>query len=75
MLQGWPAEYISCSDGCATSYSRYIILTIIPVTEDACVPRVTLVEAVELLGSFDERLREYAAQRLSMRGIKIVKVS
>ncbi|KAK9843007.1 hypothetical protein WJX74_005543 [Apatococcus lobatus] len=35
--------------------------------------KVTLIEAVELLSAFDGRLREYASQRLTRRGIKIVK--
>lgn len=39
---------------------------------DGC--RVTLIEAVELLSAFDGRLREYASQRLTKRGINIVKV-
>ena len=34
--------------------------------------RVTLVEAMQLLGSFDARLREYAARTLHRQGIHLV---
>lgn len=37
-------------------------------------PRVTLVEAKELLGSFDGSLREYAARKLVKQGILLRKV-
>ena len=36
--------------------------------------RVTLIEAKELLGSFDASLREYAARKLTRQGIKLRKV-
>ncbi|KAL4457622.1 hypothetical protein ABPG75_012487 [Micractinium tetrahymenae] len=35
--------------------------------------RITMVEANELLGSFDSRLREYAARRLTQEGVQLVK--
>ncbi|KAK9817823.1 hypothetical protein WJX72_002730 [[Myrmecia] bisecta] len=35
--------------------------------------RVTLVEAQELLGSFDTRLREYAARKLHKQGVHLIK--
>lgn len=35
--------------------------------------RVTLIEADQLLGSFDARLREYAAKKLSKAGIHLIK--
>lgn len=34
--------------------------------------RVTLVEAMQLLGSFDARLREYAARTLHRQGIRLM---
>lgn len=36
--------------------------------------RVTLIEGAQLLGSFDVRLREYAARKLHRQGIRLVKV-
>lgn len=36
--------------------------------------RITLVEGAQLLGSFDGRLREYAARKLHNQGIHLVKV-
>ena len=36
--------------------------------------RVTLVEANEVLGSFDVRLREYAARKLHKQGVHLVQV-
>jgi hypothetical protein len=36
--------------------------------------RVTLVEARDILGNFDVRLREYAARHLTRQGVKLVKV-
>ncbi|KAL4421702.1 hypothetical protein ABPG77_010646 [Micractinium sp. CCAP 211/92] len=35
--------------------------------------RITMIEANELLGSFDSRLREYAARRLTREGVQLVK--
>ena len=37
--------------------------------------RVTIVEGMQLLGSFDARLREYAATKLHKQGVSLVKVS
>ena len=34
---------------------------------------VTLIEANELLGSFDARLREYAARKLAKQGVQLVR--
>ena len=41
-----------------------------------CVPvcRVTLIEAQQLLGTFDAPLREYAANRLNKQGVHLLKV-
>lgn len=36
--------------------------------------RVTIVEGMQLLGSFDVRLREYAAEKLHKQGVQLVKV-
>lgn len=36
--------------------------------------RVTIVEGMQLLGSFDARLREYAATKLHKQGVSLVKV-
>ena len=36
--------------------------------------RVTLVEGLQILGSFDTRLREYAAKKLHNQGVSLVKV-
>lgn len=36
--------------------------------------RVTLVEANEVLGSFDVRLREYAASKLHKQGVHLIQV-
>lgn len=36
--------------------------------------RVTMIEAKELLGSFDGSLREYAARKLTRQGIRLRKV-
>ena len=36
--------------------------------------RVTLVEGRDILGSFDIKLREYAAQHLTKNGVKLQKV-
>jgi NADH:ubiquinone reductase (non-electrogenic) len=36
--------------------------------------RVTVVEAKELLGTFDGSLREYAARKLVAQGVKLRKV-
>ena len=36
--------------------------------------RITLVEGLQLLGSFDVRLREYAARKLHKQGVHLVKV-
>ena len=36
--------------------------------------RVTIVEGMQLLGSFDVRLREYAADKLHKQGVQLVKV-
>ena len=36
--------------------------------------RVTIVEGMQLLGSFDVRLREYAANKLQKQGVQLVKV-
>jgi hypothetical protein len=47
---------------------------------DACTSRcahglrLTLIEASELLGSFDARLREYAARKLIKAGVHLMKV-
>ena len=38
-----------------------------------CCRRVTLVEASELLGNFDGKLREYAAQSLVKAGVHLMK--
>ena len=35
--------------------------------------QITLVEGFQLLGSFDVRLREYAAQKLHKQGVHLVK--
>ena len=37
--------------------------------------RITLVEGLQLLGSFDVRLREYAARKLHQQGVHLVKVA
>lgn len=37
--------------------------------------RVTIVEGMQLLGSFDVRLREYAANKLHKQGVHLVKVN
>ena len=37
--------------------------------------RVILIEAQEVLGSFDVSLREYAAKKLTKQGVYLVKVS
>ena len=37
--------------------------------------RVTIVEGMELLGSFDTRLREYAADKLHKQGVHLIKVT
>ena len=37
--------------------------------------RVTIVEGMELLGSFDVRLREYAADKLHKQGVHLIKVT
>ncbi len=36
--------------------------------------RVTIVEGLQLLGNFDARLREYAADKLHKQGVNLVKV-
>ena len=36
--------------------------------------RVTIVEGLQLLGNFDARLREYAADKLHKQGVHLVKV-
>lgn len=36
--------------------------------------RISLVEGAQLLGSFDVRLREYAARKLHDQGIHLIKV-
>lgn len=36
--------------------------------------RVTLVEGMQILGTFDTRLREYAAKKLHNQGVSLVKV-
>lgn len=36
--------------------------------------RITLIEAAELLGTFDEPLREYATNKLHKQGVHLVKV-
>ena len=36
--------------------------------------RVTVIEAKELLGTFDESLREYAARKLVAQGVKLRRV-
>lgn len=36
---------------------------------------MTLVEANEVLGSFDVRLREYAARKLHKQGVHLIQVS
>ena len=41
--------------------------------ERARAMRVTLIEAREVLGSFDRSLREYAAQKLIQRGVELRK--
>jgi len=40
-----------------------------------CVHRVTVIEAKELLGTFDGSLREYAARKLVAQGVKLRRVS
>ena len=40
-----------------------------------CACRVTLVEAAEILGSFDSRMREYAAGRLHKQGVELIQAS
>jgi NADH:ubiquinone reductase (non-electrogenic) len=37
--------------------------------------RVTVIEAKELLGTFDGSLREYAARKLVAQGVKLRRVS
>ena len=37
--------------------------------------RVTLIEAQQLLGTFDAPLREYAANKLNKQGVHLLKVS
>lgn len=37
--------------------------------------RITLVEGAQLLGTFDVRLREYAARKLHKEGVHLLKVS
>jgi hypothetical protein len=37
-------------------------------------PRVTVIEAKELLGTFDGSLREYAARKLVAQGVKLRRV-
>lgn len=37
-----------------------------------CLRRVTLVEAAEVLGSFDARIREYAARKLHKQGVILI---
>jgi NADH:ubiquinone reductase (non-electrogenic) len=39
----------------------------------AAPPQITLIEANELLGSFDARLREYAARNLVKAGVQLLK--
>jgi hypothetical protein len=43
------------------------------MAHDAC--RVTVIEAKELLGTFDGSLREYAARKLVAQGVKLRRVS
>jgi hypothetical protein len=42
--------------------------------ERARMVRITLVEGMQLLGTFDVRLREYAARKLHNQGVNLVKV-
>lgn len=44
-----------------------------PCTHELC--RVTVIEAKELLGTFDGSLREYAARKLVAQGVKLRRVS
>ncbi len=37
--------------------------------------RVTLIEAQQVLGTFDAPLREYAANKLNKQGVHLIKVS
>lgn len=43
------------------------------VCVNAC--RVTLIEAQQLLGTFDAPLREYAANKLNRQGVHLLKVT
>ena len=36
--------------------------------------RITIIEGAQLLGSFDVRLREYAANKLQKQGVHLIKV-
>lgn len=40
---------------------------------DCCCHQVTLIEADQLLGSFDARLREYAARKLVAAGVHLTR--
>ena len=53
---------------------RYISLPEHRPLERQVNDRVILIEAQEVLGSFDTSLREYAAQKLTRQGVHLVKV-
>ncbi len=68
-LSGWSGPHLkadhSLTNPCTGAFAPYIVFH---------TPSVTLIEAKELLGSFDLRLREYAARKLTSRGVQLLKV-
>ena len=71
------------SAACVTFMDGTLLRCCLPFTNTAqclcrvthqCLCRVTLVEAQELLGSFDGRLRQYAARKLTRAGVHLVQV-
>ena len=53
-----------------------MLLAIPAVPDRVCVfgCRITLIEAAQLLGTFDEPLREYAEEKLNKQGVHLKKV-